>query len=48
MSSTYNARPLAAEVLVDSHSTNSGWAVIRPRQAMEALWANETIPAWLA
>jgi diaminopimelate decarboxylase len=48
MSSTYNARPLAAEVLVDGSVGNAGWSVIRPRQAMEAMWANETIPAWLA
>jgi diaminopimelate decarboxylase len=47
MSSTYNARPLAAEVLVDGGSTNTGWTVIRPRQPMEAMWATETIPAWL-
>ncbi len=44
MSSTYNARPLAAEVLVDG----SRWSVIRERQALEALWAGERIPAWLA
>ena len=44
MSSTYNARPLAAQVLVDG----SRWAVIRARQPVEALWAGETIPEWLA
>jgi diaminopimelate decarboxylase len=44
MSSTYNARPLAAEVLVDGER----WSVIRPRQALEALWEGESIPAWLA
>lgn len=44
MSSTYNARPLAAEVLVDG----ARWSVIRPRQPVEALWANESVPAWLA
>ena len=43
MSSTYNARPLAAQVMVDG----SRWAVIRPRQPVEALWAAETIPGWL-
>ncbi len=43
MSSTYNARPLAAEVLIDA----GRWALIRPRQAMEAMWADETIPDWL-
>ncbi len=45
MSSTYNARPLAAEVLVDAPAR---WSVIRPRQPVEALWANELIPDWLA
>ncbi len=44
MSSTYNARPLAAEVMVDGVN----WAVIRPRQPVEALWANELVPDWLA
>ena len=42
MSSTYNARPLAAEVMVDG----ARWAVIRPRQAPEALWRDEAIPRW--
>ena len=43
MSSTYNARPLAAEVMVD----DGRWSVIRPRQAPETMWANESVPAWL-
>ena len=43
MSSTYNARPLAAQVLVDG----ARWSVIRPRQPQEALWADETVPDWL-
>ncbi len=43
MSSTYNARPLAAEVLVDGER----WSVIRARQPIEALWAGETVPDWL-
>lgn len=43
MSSTYNARPLAAQVLVDGGQ----WAVIRARQPLEALWAGETVPEWL-
>jgi diaminopimelate decarboxylase len=47
MSSTYNARPLAAEVLVDGSRHNAGWAVIRPRQTLQAMWANEHIPEWL-
>jgi diaminopimelate decarboxylase len=41
MSSTYNARPLAAEVWVD----NARWSVIRDRQPMEALWERERLPA---
>ncbi len=44
MSSTYNARPLAAQVMVDGER----WAVIRPRQPVEALWAAETVPDWMA
>jgi diaminopimelate decarboxylase len=40
MSSTYNARPLAAEVWVD----NARWSVIRDRQPMEALWERERLP----
>ena len=43
MSSTYNARPLAAQVMVDGER----WAMTRPRQPVEALWASETVPAWL-
>jgi diaminopimelate decarboxylase len=40
MSSAYNARPRAAEVLVDG----AAWAIIRPRQTHDALWADEIIP----
>ena len=43
MSSTYNARPLAAAALVDG----SRWEAIRPRQAVEALWADERVPDWI-
>ncbi len=43
MSSTYNARPLAAQALVDGDR----WATIRPRQPMEALWAGESVPDWI-
>ena len=43
MSSTYNARPLAAEVMVDG----GRWSVIRARQELEALWAAERVPDWL-
>ncbi len=40
MSCTYNARPLAAQVLVDG----TRWAVIRQRQSVESLWAGERVP----
>ena len=41
MSSTYNARPLAAEVWVDA----GRWSVIRDRQPIEALWSHDRLPA---
>ena len=41
MSSTYNARPLAAEVWVDQ----GRWSVIRDRQPIAALWERERLPA---
>ena len=41
MSSPYNARARAAEVLVDG----GAWTVIRPRQPLSGLWADEIIPA---
>ena len=37
MSSTYNARPLAAEIMVDGGT----WRLIRPRQTLQALWRDE-------
>lgn len=40
MSSTYNGRPLACEVMVDGDRA----VVIRKRQQYEELWANEIIP----
>jgi diaminopimelate decarboxylase len=43
MSSTYNARPLAAHIMVDG----ARWDVIRARQPIEALWQDETLPDWL-
>jgi diaminopimelate decarboxylase len=43
MSSTYNARPLAAEVLVDG----GRFAVVRDRQGYEALLAGQRLPPWL-
>ncbi|GAN59957.1 diaminopimelate decarboxylase [Acetobacter cibinongensis] len=44
MSSTYNSRPLAAEVLID----NGTWHVIRDRQPLASLWQTETVPSHLA
>lgn len=43
MSSTYNGRPLAAQVLVDG----GRWSVIRERQPVEGLWAADRIPDWV-
>ncbi|HUB11437.1 MAG TPA: diaminopimelate decarboxylase [Acetobacteraceae bacterium] len=43
MSSTYNARPFAAEVMVDG----ARWSVIRDRQPVEALWHGERVPDFL-
>jgi diaminopimelate decarboxylase len=43
MSSTYNARPLAAIAMVDG----SDWAVIRERQTHQELWAGERVPDFL-
>ncbi len=40
MSSTYNSRPLAAEVLVDGDH----WHIIRRRQTMEEIVTGETLP----
>lgn len=43
MSSTYNGRPRPAEVLVDA----GRWAVVRPRERIEELYAGETPdPQW--
>jgi diaminopimelate decarboxylase len=43
MGSNYNSRPLAAEVLVNGNKT----AVVRERQAVPAIWADEKLAAWL-
>ncbi|WP_428392872.1 diaminopimelate decarboxylase [Lichenicoccus sp.] len=43
MSSTYNARPLAAQALVDG----TRWTTIRPRQEISALWRDEIVPDWI-
>lgn len=40
MSSTYNSRPLAAEVLVDGNK----WSIIRRRQTMEQMVEGECLP----
>ncbi|MGN0865285.1 MAG: diaminopimelate decarboxylase [Akkermansia sp.] len=40
MSSTYNSRPLAAEVLVDG----ARWSIIRRRQSMEQMVEDELLP----
>jgi diaminopimelate decarboxylase len=37
MASNYNARPRPAEILVD----DSGWTVVRVREALEDLWRGE-------
>ena len=43
MASTYNSRPLAAEVLVNG----SEWAIVRKRQDVEALIQGDIVPPWL-
>jgi len=43
MSSAYNARPLAPEVLVKGGE----WAVVRPRMDDDATLGNDRIPPWL-
>jgi diaminopimelate decarboxylase len=42
MASTYNSRPLAAEVMV----SGTQWAVVRPRQTWEDMFGSETLPVW--
>ena len=41
MSSSYNARPRAAAVLV----ANGNFSLITPRQKPEDLWADEFLPS---
>ncbi len=43
MSSTYNGRPLAPEVLVNG----ADWSVVRDRQGYDALLAGSRIPDWI-
>jgi diaminopimelate decarboxylase len=42
MASTYNSRPLAAEVLVKGRRA----AVVRERQTLKDVWAGEKIAPW--
>jgi diaminopimelate decarboxylase len=44
MASTYNSRPIAAEVLARA----GDFAVIKPRQEVSALFADEIMPPWLS
>jgi diaminopimelate decarboxylase len=44
MSSAYNARPPAPEVLVKGGQ----WSLVRPRMTDDALIATDRIPDWLA
>ncbi len=43
MASTYNARPLLAEVMVNG----SAFSVVRKRQSYEDLFARDQLPGWL-
>jgi diaminopimelate decarboxylase len=43
MASSYNSRPLPAEVLVRQRS----FSVIKPRSAPDSLFADERLPPWL-
>ena len=45
MSSTYNARPAAGHVLIDS-TLDCGMTCIRQRVGVDDLWSGETIPVW--
>jgi diaminopimelate decarboxylase len=42
MASTYNSRPLAAEVMV----WGDQWQIVRPRQTYEEMFGMETLPDW--
>ena len=43
MASNYNSRAMAAEVMVNGSKA----ALVRPRQKLEQIWAEEKLPAWL-
>lgn len=47
MSSSYNARPLAAQALLDPAAGPHGFTVIRERQPLADLWAREIVPDFL-
>ncbi|CAI3948143.1 Diaminopimelate decarboxylase (LysA) (PDB:1D7K) [Commensalibacter communis] len=42
MSSTYNARPMAAQIMTSGNQS----AIIQPRQTIKDLWKDEIIPSW--
>jgi diaminopimelate decarboxylase len=44
MSSTYNSRPLLAEIMVHG----SDWSIVRHRQTYDALIEQDIVPPWLA
>ncbi len=44
MSSTYNARPLIAETMVNDNQ----YALVRPRQSYEELLGRDKLPGWLS
>lgn len=44
MASTYNMRPLAAEVMVEGDR----FAVVRPRQSVEDMLGTDRLPDWHA
>jgi len=43
MASNYNTRPMAAEVMVHGDKA----ALVRKRQAVEAIWDGESVPDWM-
>ena len=43
MASNYNARPLAAEILVNGKKA----AVVRERQPVKDIWSGERVVSWL-
>jgi diaminopimelate decarboxylase len=43
MSSTYNSRPLAPEIMVNGRQS----ALVRPRQSLDELISADALPPWL-